>query len=479
MTDSVARVGQVLGVGPRRAWIATIIGIVGLAILVAEATQLSVMPTVVGAAVVALMTLVCFRWPLLALAAFVALIPIEEVVTIEGLGTVSKFAGILFALTYGLPRLSRLELGVMPPAAWAFLVWGLASIGWAIDPNTSWAELATLLQLFLIALLVADVVVHRPDIVRPILWIYSLSAAATAFLGILTFVALGPNADVRASAIQGQNPAQFAGVLLPAFVFGLYEVVNSGRRIVGAAIVLLTTGGIVVSGTRGAWVSMAIVVLVFVMPRLHLRQQAAVVLMAMMIGLATLQIPGVSSLLLERAGNAVNTGGSGRTDIWSVGLTIFWAHPVLGVGYANFPVAYTSDAVQATGDITFRFATQEGVGPHNLVVGTLIELGPIGLLILALFVLPLILQRGLGPDAEIVQAALASLFILALFLDILANRKQVWLVIGLAAGLAFLRRRAGAGLAGDPSALQPTDGHDPYPAGRSILRPGTWRRSPS
>jgi hypothetical protein len=42
----------------------------------------------------------------------------------------------------------------------------------------------------------------------------------------------------------------------------------------------------------------------------------------------------------------------------------------------------------------------------------------------------------------VVQAILASLMIDALFLDILSNRKQVWVAIGLAAGLAYLAREA-------------------------------------
>ncbi len=76
-----------------------------------------------------------------------------------------------------------------------------------------------------------------------------------------------------------------------------------------------------------------------------------------------------------------------------------------------------------------------------MLIGTLIELGPIGLLLVGLFLGPLVFQRGWGPDAATIQAALASLLTLALFLDVLANRKQVWLVIGLAAGLAVLARR--------------------------------------
>ena len=75
---------------------------------------------------------------------------------------------------------------------------------------------------------------------------------------------------------------------------------------------------------------------------------------------------------------------------------------------------------------------------------TIVELGPIGLLLLAAFLGPLVLRRGWGPEALTVQAALASLLMQALFVDMFANRKQVWLVIGLAAGLAYLARRGGA-----------------------------------
>ena len=120
-----------------------------------------------------------FRWPILPLALFAALIPLEEVVVIEGLGTISRFAGILFAVTYALPRLGHLKLGAMPPAAWAYLAWAVVSVGWALDPGTAGGQIVTCLQLFVVAVFVADFVVHRPAIVRPVLWVYSLSATAT------------------------------------------------------------------------------------------------------------------------------------------------------------------------------------------------------------------------------------------------------------------------------------------------------------
>ncbi len=72
------------------------------------------------------------------------------------------------------------------------------------------------------------------------------------------------------------------------------------------------------------------------------------------LGWTVYQLPGVSDLVSERTETAISTGGAGRTDIWSVAGTIYWSAPVLGVGYANFPVAYTSEVVAATAMTNFR-----------------------------------------------------------------------------------------------------------------------------
>jgi O-antigen ligase len=411
-------------------------GLVGVAAAAALLTRQGMLPTALGVVMAGVATLVGLRWPLALLLVFVALIPVEEVVIIGGLGTLSRFSGILFAVAYIGSRIGRVRFTVLPVAVWAYLAWAIVSIGWAIDPTIAWSRLQTLIQLVVIAALVADFVVQRPAIVRPVMWVYSLSAAATAVIGIESYLVLGV-ADTRAAALQDQNPAQFATVLLPAFVFGLYEMLNGERRIAGAVVTVLTTAGVLVSGTRGAWVAVAVVVLIIVLPQLQPRRRIAAVLMALALGAALYQLPGIPDLIAERTVTAVSTGGAGRTDIWSVGASIYASSPVLGVGIANFPVAYTSEVVQAA-DVTLVYT---GRAPHNAIVGTLIELGPIGVILLALALGPLVVRRGWGPDAATIQAALASLLTSALFLDILWNRKQVWLVIGLAAGLGYLARQ--------------------------------------
>ena len=441
LSDPIRRVREVLGVGDLLAVVVALSALGAVAAAVTVGVRTDRLATIAVLSVAFPVVLVSMRWPMVPLFAFAAMIPIESVLVIGDLGTVSKFAGILFAVVYGVPRLGRLTLGAMPAVAWAYVAWALVSMGWAIDSSTSWSELSTLLQLFIIAVLIADVVAHRPTVVRQLLWIYSVSAAVTGLIGIEAFVTSADVTGGRVAALQNQDPAQFAALLLPALVFSFYEVLNRRRVLLGVLVALMSLAGIVVSGTRGAWLSVALVILLFILPRLRLAQLVAAVGVLGLLVIVTLQLPGVSDLVAQRADTALSSGGAGRTDIWSVAVKIYEESPVLGVGYANFPVAYTNDLVRATDVGTYSINNPQGRGPHNIVIGTVAELGPFGLLLLACFLIPLILRPGWGPDGISVQACLASLLTAALFLDVLSNSKQVWLVVGLAAGLTYVARR--------------------------------------
>ena len=141
-------------------------------------------------------------------------------------------------------------------------------------------------------MLVADVIVHDPSLVRPLLWTYSISASFTAALGILAFMGGNRLANGRVAALSGQDPAHFAALLLPAFIFCTFELLGGRRPYLSLPVILLSLGGIILSGTRGAWVSILAVLAVFVFPALELRRKiAAVVLLPVAFG-AVLLTPG-------------------------------------------------------------------------------------------------------------------------------------------------------------------------------------------
>lgn len=447
MIASVARINDLLHLEGRRASLVLLIGLFGFAAGVALVTRMGMLPIAIGAVVLAIVVATSVRWPLIGLLAFVALIPIEGVVLIDGFGTLSRFAGVLFAATYGVPRIGRLAFTAIPTAGWVYLAWAIVSLGWAIDPGVASGQLFTLVQLFVVAVLIADYVFREPGIVRSVLWTYSLSAVVTAVIGIQVYLVT----DARSAALEGQNPAQYAAVLVPALVFGIHEALNGSRKLLGAGVALLTILGVLISGTRGAWLAIVVVVPLFIITRIPVRRRIVAVVAAVVVGILLLQLPGVAEFSAERLTTALSTGGAGRTDIWTVALTIFGSNPILGVGWANFPVAYTGDVVRASG---VGFYTYSGAASHNILFGTAVELGIVGLTVLGLFLVPLLLRRARGPEATVIQAALAALLVLAFFLDMIGNHKELWLMIGLASGLAYTPQED-SGLKGVGSVARP------------------------
>ena len=73
---------------------------------------------------------------LVPLFAFVALIPVEEALSVSGVGTLSRGVAVVFALLYAVPRVGRLAVLAMPLAGWAYLEWAILSTVWSINANT-------------------------------------------------------------------------------------------------------------------------------------------------------------------------------------------------------------------------------------------------------------------------------------------------------------------------------------------------------
>jgi O-antigen ligase len=437
---ALMRIEDAFGVSERRAVMVAVAVLGVVTVGVAVATRLGILPEAAGVAAAFVAILLSLRWPLLPLFAFVMLIPVEQVLVLGG-GTLSRYAEILFIVAYAVPRVGRLTIRAMPVPAWGYVAWAILSLGWAIAPSETLLEIPVLVLLFITAVVLATLVIDRPTIVRPLMWAYSLTAAATAALGVYSTLASGAiaGANDRAAGLQDQNPAYYAAILLPALVFSLFELVNGRQVVISSVIAGLTAAAIAASGTRGAWLAVIVVVAVFIMPRLAPAKRIGAILVIATAALIAVQIPGLATFLLERAETAVTTGGAGRTDIWSVGLTIYESAPITGVGLAGFPTAYTPERVRDSDVGVYSANNPAFRAPHNIVIGTLGELGLIGLFLLTIFLLPLALRRGWGPDAAMVQAALASLVITAFFLDVL-NRKQLWLLAGIACGLLYLAR---------------------------------------
>lgn len=345
-----------------------------------------------------------------------------------------------FFLGYLVREPNSLRPIYIPVVGWLFVAWTLATTLWAINIEAGFVAWVSLLQLFAITLLIANLVAKDPGIIRKALWAYSITAIFTAAIAVVSSLQGSGLFSERITAFGGQNPAGFSSLVLPAAIFLMGEVQSrETRRVIrlfGLAALLACLVAILLSGTRSAWVGFVVASVVWLLLRREPRQTLAVAAIAFTVVILVSSVPGASRYLVERAGSSVATGGSGRADIWAVGLSIVESAPVVGVGFGNFPFAFTPDAIaQVPGANTYG----AGRGPHNLLLANFAETGVVGGLLLLAFLGSALARANGDRIANIVRAALIALFVQSLFTDLLLQ-KHLWLLLGIAFGIAAAKR---------------------------------------
>lgn len=407
----------------------------GVALLTARGSLMLGVVALTGAAGLA----VAFKYPRLALCAYAASIPLETV-QIEGFTTISRAVGAAFFVGYVLAY-----RGIRPESvrvsAWVFVAMATSSLIWTLDQGATTTSVLTLVQLLVITVLIADAVSRDVQVVRPVLWSYAAGACATALLAIAAFLTSRSSLiSSRAGAFAEQDVAQFSALMVPAFMFLASQVAGGDRRLLAGIGCTFAGVAVLLSGTRSAWLAIAVALLFAVLPRMRPSQIVSLAIVVGSIALATAQLPGLSEVVTGRVGTAATSGGSGRLDIWAVGLAIIADHPLGGVGYGAFPAAFTADAIRSAAIPGLDVAVlTSGRGSHSILLGTAGELGLLGLLALGWMVVD-VLRPSPRPWGPVVQGMILAVLVQALFLDVV-GRKQVWLIFGLAFGLDYARRR--------------------------------------
>lgn len=382
---------------------------------------------------------------------YVLLVPFDNLLSVSAFGTLTKFLGLISgaALLFYLLRTRRMMLPSPSLLLWgAFFVWAAASAFWASDEQLLLPQLGTSLSLVclyaVISLFPAENAALRWTSIAVIAG--GLLAAAYGTYLFHSGVDVYYGGRLRITNETGSiDPNQFAAAMLLPIALCLTTLLHT-RKILPAvgsfAGLIMLFAGIAVSASRGAVLGIIAMLIYFMV-----RSKARVRLLVMAgVAAAASVFLSPDSALWDRFGEAWDTGGSGRTAIWKVGFEALKSHWLLGYGYGNFPIAYDSAFLKTyltTPDIRWHS------GSHNLLVGTSVEVGLIGLvLLLAAWVSQFTMLRNIDPSEPeyptrvALEATVIALFIASLFLDIM-NFKYVWLTFMMVALLrnAHLIRR--------------------------------------
>jgi O-antigen ligase len=341
----------------------------------------------VGAAVGSVFAVVVLADLALGVCVFTTVVFVEA---LPGFGSVSaaKALGGLLVLSW-VASLAYRRRGVDFPSAHPMLsaglivmvVWTFASSLWSREPGLaltaaqSWTLNAVLVPIVFTAL-------KTPKDFGRVFGVFAIGTLISALYGVVGTASVAETPEAYRLAGAGINANQLGGVLIIGTVFAgiLAARRQTAGRGIWLAIAIFCGVALAYTLSRGALVGMAVCLIVAPFlagrgRRLPILAGGLLALMAVVLSIAVL-IPSTETKRLFS-----DASGSGRTDIWQVGVRMVKDNPVLGVGAANFQ------------ENTIRYTLQKGViqddyflvdlpkVPHNIYLQAWAELGVIGLVL--------------------------------------------------------------------------------------------------
>lgn len=300
----------------------------------------------------------------------------------------------------------------------AYFMAALVSSPGAVDPARSWSSTAAYLRFAPFGVYVCFAVRRESRLNALCLATAIVVAlwALDAWLQALTGYSLGGHAEAqRISGIFGADNLKLGPVLASLSPFVLWAAQRRFGRAGLILAMLFLLVPILLAGSRAAWITYGVVLLVFfwIEARSPLRFAgwvlAACIVVAAATGIAWKTSPHFDARMdrtlaaLQDNRHALDYASSGRLGIWRVASKMIAAHPLVGVGVRDFREAYPRFAPPND-----HFVTEEacGVGegachPHQIVLEVLGDTGVVGLLLwLAGAVFAIRAWRHAGPDGR-------------------------------------------------------------------------------
>ncbi|MBM3666208.1 MAG: O-antigen ligase family protein [Actinobacteria bacterium] len=373
----------------------------------------------------------------------------------------TKLAGLLLALSW-LARLAvhpdaKSDLLRAHPMIGGLLVlliaWAGVSVIWA--ENTAGAIEATYrLGLNAVLFLIVYTAVRVPrDAVR-VLWAFVIGASAATAYGIVTGDAASPYGEAARLSGTAENANELASTLVASLALALGLAFHSrdspAQRAAALAMATIALYGVLLTVSRSGLIALGVAALAAIVLSGRWRPRVAV----LAIGVAVSALAYFALFAPDAARERVRDfeGGTGREDIWRVAWRMVEDQPLQGVGAGNFSDSSIHYLLVPGTLRRSDFIVDSRKNAHNVYLGTLAELGIVGLALLAALIVAIIACAlwaidGFRRVGDIRMEMLARAQLVAVF-GLLASlffasdeyKKQLWLLLALAPALLAIAR---------------------------------------
>lgn len=375
--------------------------------------------------------------------------------------TLVKAAGVILAITWlatlttrsGRDESARLfaDHALAVWALAAFLLWSGLSALWAIDVSATISDLQTFVLNAVLFVIVYSAVRSVGD-ARKVITALAIGGVLAIVIGAVLFA--GIRSDGRFGGTVGEANT-FALVLLPGAIVGAALAMSTPSRRFRTAMwgaAALCSVGIVLTLSRGGLLSFAAAIIALVIFggrwRPKLLAVTGTIVAFGVVALFTL----APAAARGRLGSSGSDRGSGRVDIWEVGLRSFTDDPLRGAGLGNFRQISATNLIEPGRIERSDLIIDNPTIAHNIYLGTAVELGVFGLAALLLFLGAGVVSSAMAArrfsavgnaGGEIVARALfATLigYLVAAFFLSLLFEKELWVLLALAFSLLSLAR---------------------------------------
>jgi O-antigen ligase len=332
------------------------------------------------------------------------------------------------------------------------LAWAALSITWAESPGDAFETTYRLALNAMLFLIVFTAVATRKHVVW-VLAAFLLGAAVSALYGIVFPAPPDSIYDIERLGGAGADPNELAFLMVASIaIAGAFAVWQKAPlvRIAAFAVIGFCTATIFLSVSRSGLVSMGVALLAAVVIGGRWRKPALALLVIMTVSAFGYFTFYASPEVRERI--TLGEGGSGRTDIWSVGWRMVEDKPVAGVGAGNFQVSSIHYLLEPGAIQRDEYIVDHPKVAHNIYLQVLAELGVVGLaLLLAILAFSLVsafrAARSFSAAGDTRMELLARATVAALLAILAANfflseiySKQLWLLLALGPAMLAIAR---------------------------------------
>ncbi len=332
----------------------------------------------------------------IALYAFIIISRVADLLPSLHLGAIAATLAIMASLP--LPALGRQRLLALPQVRLAVTLFVVAAltIPLAIWPGGSFDHVTQLYsKVILLFVLVSYGVRTLPEVRALVVAAF----AAALLLEVAEIVHPSPERDKLVVATYDANDVAFVLICLLPLASAFFARTREWTRWIAGAAAILAVAAIVVTRSRGGFVSLCVISAVLAVRLPTRRWDLRIALFGTGFLIFTLFASEqywarIDTIWDSRTAlpEEYDAGGlaAARLSIWSKGVQLFFEHPILGVGAGGFE---TAEGLSHGGEGKWNAA-------HNAFLQIAVDLGAVGLI---LFVA--LLRRGIRDCRELVRRA--------------------------------------------------------------------------